>query len=138
MKTKKGFTLVELLIVIGIIGVLAGMVIAVLNPRHFQAKSRDAKRKADLEQVRSALEMYRADNGNYPAGSGSVASVLTVLQTNGYLTLPTDPGTYDYRYVSAGLTTYQLCAYLEKETGSSACGGGACGGATCNYQVTNP
>lgn len=145
---KKGFTLIELLVVIGIIGVLAGMVIAVLNPTHFQGKSRDAKRKADLEQVRSALEMYRADTGGYPAGSGQISSVLVVLENPpyAYLTLPSDPKAGNYRYFGSQ-TSYELCASLEgssvcEETGSSdsdCCGNLGCwGGSVCNYEVTNP
>ena len=136
MKLKKGFTLVELLVVIAIIGILAGTVIGVLNPSHFQAKSRDAKRKSDLEQIRSALEMYRSDEQNYPGGVGNPTLVLTTPLA-GYLTIPNDPGSYSYYYLGA-TTTYTLCAYLESETGSSACGGANCGGAICNYQVENP
>ena len=59
-----GFTLIELLVVIAIIGVLASVVLASVNTA--RAKSRDARRKADLNQLRLALELYYDANGAYP------------------------------------------------------------------------
>lgn len=62
----QGFTLIELLVVIAIIGVLAATSVALINPDQQFKKARDTKRKADLQQIRAALELYRADNGSYP------------------------------------------------------------------------
>ena len=59
-----GFTLIELLVVIAIIGVLASTVLASVNSA--RAKARDARRKADLNQLRLALELYYDTNGAYP------------------------------------------------------------------------
>lgn len=70
-KSLTGFTLIELLIVIAIIGLLSSVVLASLNSA--RAKSRDAKRRADLRQLSIALEMYFDDNNGYPSsdiGSG--------------------------------------------------------------------
>ncbi len=64
MKRTRGFTLIELLVVIAIIGLLASVVLASLEST--RAKARDAKRISDLEQIRNALELYRADHGRYP------------------------------------------------------------------------
>lgn len=61
---KKGFTLIELLVVIAIIGVLASTVLASVNTA--RTKARDARRSADLNQVRLALEFYLDQNGQYP------------------------------------------------------------------------
>ncbi len=62
--TKKGFTLIELLVVISIIGLLASIVMASLNSA--RKKARDARRIADLNQIKLALEMYFDSNRYYP------------------------------------------------------------------------
>lgn len=87
--TKKAFTLIEMLIVIVIIGILA----AALIPRllSVQGRARDTKRKADLQQIGSALAIYKIDNATFPTTSGSTFVVLAPL-LSGYLTAtPTDP-----------------------------------------------
>ena len=65
---QKGFTLVELLVVISIIGILSGLLFA--NFGGVREKSRDGVRKSDLGHIQSALELYRADQGSYPALGG--------------------------------------------------------------------
>jgi prepilin-type N-terminal cleavage/methylation domain-containing protein len=76
-KNKAGFTLIELLVVIAIIGLLASVVLLALNSA--RAKSRDAKRLADLRQVASAFELYFNDVYSYPTmstvGGGLLSSV---------------------------------------------------------------
>lgn len=69
-KNKAGFTLIELLVVIAIIGLLASVVLLALNSA--RAKSRDAKRLADIRQIASAFELYFNDNNAYPTGSVSI------------------------------------------------------------------
>ncbi len=63
-KRTGGFTLIELLVVIAIIGVLAGIVVTSLNSA--RAKSRDARRKADLKQLYTALNLYYNQTGGFP------------------------------------------------------------------------
>ncbi len=63
-KNKAGFTLIELLVVIAIIGLLASVVLLALNSA--RAKSRDAKRLADIRQLASAFELYFNDVNGYP------------------------------------------------------------------------
>jgi type IV pilus assembly protein PilA len=63
---KKGFTLIELIVVIGILGLLATTAMALLNPIAQFQKANDAKRKADLSQIQKALESYYQDNQSYP------------------------------------------------------------------------
>jgi len=62
--TKKGFTLIELIVVISILGILASLGFS-SYVASFQ-KSRDTKRKADLNQLQIALEIYKQDFGSYP------------------------------------------------------------------------
>jgi prepilin-type N-terminal cleavage/methylation domain-containing protein len=68
----KGFTLVELLIVIVIIAVLAGILFA--NLVGVRQRARDSQRKADLRQIQAALELYRSDHGSYPIGTSCPSS----------------------------------------------------------------
>lgn len=76
---KKGFTLIELLVAMTIVAVLMGL--ALVSFQGAKKTARDGKRKTDLEQLRSALEMYRADNGHYfyPAGCDPVGNCNVVL-----------------------------------------------------------
>jgi general secretion pathway protein G len=141
-KWNHGFTLIELLITITLIGILSGIVaMAMVNP---QKEARDARRKSDLELIRSGLEIYNADCGKYPTTASFPLSTATSLSGSGtcaniYITaVPKDPTSgRNYSYVSAG-TTYTLCANLEMPSSTTlTCG--SCGSAgACDYGVTNP
>lgn len=131
---NNAFTLIEILVVATIIGLLAAG--ASISYSTLNKQSRDAKRKADLEQIRSALEMYRSNNNNYPTTitincftSGGITD-----GTNTYLqTIPKDPKcpTYTY-YASISPNDYTLGVYLE--TGGNNCNGNPyCGSNICNY-----
>lgn len=141
---KKGFTLIELLVVISIIGIL--MAISLFGMQGARESSRDARRKSDLEMIRSGLEIYKSDCNVYPSVLGTTligneTSGPCLSTHNTYIPLvPTDslPGRlYPYSY-SAATKTYILCASLEN-TSSAVTGCGSCGsGITCNYKVTSP
>ncbi len=62
--TKKGFTLVELLVAIGIIATLAAILLP--NLMGARERARDAQKKQDLDSVKSALRLYYNDHGQYP------------------------------------------------------------------------
>ncbi len=128
---RKSFTLIELLVVATIIALLATA--AFVSYSQFSKQARDARRKTDLEQIRSALELYRSNVGDYPA-SLTFGSALTD-GTNTYLQkVPNDPmyATYNYVYTySSG--SYSLDAHMEAQTGAN-CGASTCGtGISCNY-----
>ncbi len=61
---SRGFTIVELLIVIVVIGILAGLVVVTYNG--IQQKARDTERKTDIKALHGQLEAYQAQNGKYP------------------------------------------------------------------------
>ncbi|HUQ85419.1 MAG TPA: prepilin-type N-terminal cleavage/methylation domain-containing protein [Candidatus Limnocylindrales bacterium] len=135
---RKGFTLIELLVVIGILGVLATTSMALLNPSGQLQKSRDSKRKADLQQIRAALELYRSDNDSYPVSdwvnSQQGDSWIAGLTPNFLKTVPKDPKNsgspvpfssgYTYSYYSSSFcgvapgTSYILTTRLENTTDS--------------------
>lgn len=104
-----GFTLVELLVVIGIIAILATILLLQLGTA--RAKGRDAKRISDMNQIRTALELYFDDNSTYPAA----LTELVPATGNKYLQkLPTDPlPGKSYTYCASG-TQYQVSAQLEQ------------------------
>lgn len=76
---SSGFTLVELLISISIIGILATGFIVIMNPALQLKISRDSRRKSDLKQIQAALELYRADQNFYLPG----VSTHTVANCSG-------------------------------------------------------
>ena len=128
---KKAFTLIEILVVVTIIGVLFGT--AAISYSSLSKSSRDAKRKSDLEQIRSALELYRSNDplAQYPdAGNCTdLASVITTYLPN----FPSDPksGTYSYG-CSTSDSDYTIGAFLEVTTSTCSFSLG-CGTENCNY-----
>lgn len=134
---QKAFTLIELLVVFSLIGIIIGISLVAFGTTRKTA--RDGKRKADLEQIRSALEMYRSDVGNYPPNSQFEFGESLVHGKDVYMeTIPYDPltPTYTYVYDRINANSYNLCAFLETGSGTVNCG--SCGEQECNYKVTNP
>jgi len=132
-KVLQGFTLVELLVVMSIIGILATVMLSSFMSS--QRRSRDAVRKSDLEQVGKALEMFYSDYEFYSLGSGGNimacpyddttptsctwgANDDTGKMTDGktiyFRELPNDPGEYRYYYKTLhNNAAFQLYAHLE-------------------------
>lgn len=113
---RRGFTLLELLVVITIIAILIGL--ASVSYSTAQRKGRNAKRRGDMKAVQNAFEQYYAQNGSVYSSSGSCATITSSLPSG----LPTDPknvAPYTYSYSCPDATQYCVCAYLETETGNS-------------------
>ncbi|MFA6081715.1 MAG: prepilin-type N-terminal cleavage/methylation domain-containing protein [Patescibacteria group bacterium] len=112
---KKGFTLMELLIVIMILGVLA----ALITGNFFTSlkKGRDAKRKGDLEQIQRALEMYYEDKKAYPSALVFESSLSDPISGKVYMQkVPNDPlSEKDYEYLSTDGSDYKIFACLENK-----------------------
>ncbi|MDZ7586199.1 MAG: prepilin-type N-terminal cleavage/methylation domain-containing protein [Patescibacteria group bacterium] len=135
---NKGFTFIEMLVVVVIIGVLAS--VGVANFKVANQKARDGRRQGDLQQIRAALELYRTDVNLYPTSTfPAVGGDLTYGGTTYMSNRPGDPldPTYTYYYSSNG-ARYTLCAYLEIGGIAGSCSTNSCTGAACNYIITNP
>jgi prepilin-type N-terminal cleavage/methylation domain-containing protein len=119
---KKGFTIIELLVVIVVIGIL--VTIMVISYNGIQQRSRDSRRGSDITQIKIALEKYHAAKSAYPdACSVDTGCNLSTLATQlaPYLTtIPHDPkytaNTYqDYQYVMGPLTGDSYGLYVRYE-----------------------
>ncbi|TSA58047.1 type II secretion system protein [bacterium] len=71
MKTKKGFTLLELLIVIGILSILSTTVVLVINPAQLLKKARDSRRISDLNTMKTAIAYYITETSSPSIGTVS-------------------------------------------------------------------
>lgn len=155
---NKGFTLIELIVAIGILGILAVAAIMALDPISQFQKSNDVRRKSDLAQVQRALESYYQDNNKYPISTATyqITGVPWGNNWQRYMNiLPMDPNSAKkYVYYSGG-QSYYLYANLDRGTLDSAvcknlnsnkeCSSintnqitaKSCGG-PCNYGVSSP
>ena len=124
MKTRFGFTLIEILVVIAIIGMLSALLLP--NFMGARERARDAQRKSDLKQIQKAMEFFRQD-ATMPAFPTGIPITPNLCWTNGgvgvtcpsgtvYMNkFPTDPTTsqnYGYTYDNGSLT-YTIAACLE-------------------------
>lgn len=118
LKPSAGFTLLELLVVVAIIGLLA----AYVGPRYVAqlGKSEVTAARTQIEAIARALESYRLDNGSYPSSEVGLNALrnrpANLARWNGpYLQkeLPLDPwgNAYVYRLASTGGRDFELLSY---------------------------
>lgn len=138
---NKGFTLLELLLVIAIIAILAGLIIFNLNPAQRLRDSNDAKVRSEVSAIAGAIGLYVTDNqGSFgtvvlPRTLRSItfsaaASVnLNALKTGGFIqTMPSHPSTgTQYRIVRPAGTNYvTVCGTLNDTADHNRTNGGYC------------
>lgn len=157
IKNSTGFTLIELIVVIGIIAIMATATMAVLNPFSQFQKARDSRIKSDLSQIQKALETYYQDKSSYPTTSGYKIFDSLVINWGSswqpYMNVvPRDPTlSHNYVYYSLNGQTYYLYANLvrgvvDPQVCQNLNANGECSsvpaanlcGAKCNFGVSSP
>ncbi|MFL6714120.1 MAG: type II secretion system major pseudopilin GspG [Sulfurifustis sp.] len=107
----RGFTLIEILVVVVILGILAGLIVPRIMDRPDQARVVAAKN--DINAIMNALKLYRLDNGVYPSADQGLSALVRRPESGdiprnwksgGYLErLPKDPWGNDYQYLNPGI-----------------------------------
>jgi general secretion pathway protein G len=110
-RQNRGFTLIEIMVVIVILGVLAALVVPKVLERPDDARAIAAK--SDIATIMQALKLYRLDNQRYPTGEQGLNALVAKPETapvppnwkpGGYLErLPKDPWQSAYQYLNPGL-----------------------------------
>lgn len=91
MNATRGFTLVELLVVIAILAVLAVTVVVVLNPAELLRQARDSTRLSDMSSVNRALGLFLADGQTWSTASGPRCTAAGTPPMSGTCTVPASP-----------------------------------------------
>lgn len=138
-RSERGFTLIELMVVILIIGLLATIVVQ--NLRGATDRAKRVKAEADISALKTALDRYYLDNGSYPTTEQGLEALVkppttgnvpTNYPEGGYIErLPLDPWGHPYFYQSDG-NSYVLKSFgadgVEGGTGKNADIDGSSGG----------
>ncbi len=107
----RGFTLIEIMVVVAIMGILAALIVPKVIGRSDEARVIAAKQ--DIATLMQALKLYRLDNQRYPSGAQGLAALITKptveplprsWKAGGYLErLPRDPWGNSYQYLQPGV-----------------------------------
>jgi general secretion pathway protein G len=112
-RLARGFTLIEIMVVITILGVLAALIVPRVVGRTDDAKIAAAKQ--DIASIMQALKLYRLDNGRYPTTDQGLLALIAKptaepvpsnWKQGGYIersTVPTDPWGEPYKYLNPGI-----------------------------------
>ncbi len=108
MSKQQGFSLIEIMVVVVIMGILAALIVPNIMDRPNQA--REVQAKQDILSIENALELYRLDNGFYPSSEQGLKSLVkqpdsepTPSNWRPYLkSLPKDPWGHAYHYDNPG------------------------------------
>lgn len=115
LRIFRGFTLVELLVVIGVLAVLLTITLIAINPARQFSQANNTKRSSDVNTILNAVHQFAADNkGQLPAGIGTTVQVISTaaadicvaLVTDYVAALPVDPLTNNGTPVTDCLTAY--------------------------------
>lgn len=109
-RNGSGFTFVELMIVVAIIGMLSTFFVTQYPA--IQRRSRDSERRSDIKQYQTGMETYaNRNNGNYLAATGNIVSQCTAL---GLSNCSDDPDTTRHYQVNSTTAQYVIWARLEQ------------------------
>ena len=120
LRNERGFTLIEIMVVVVILGILAAVVVPRLLDRPEEA--RITKAKTDIKGIEQALGMFKLDNGYFPTTEQglpalvempTVGRIPTRYQDGGYLKkVPVDPWGNPYVYISPGIhDSFDIISY---------------------------
>ncbi len=122
IQNQKGFSFIELMVVVVILGVLASMIVPRYMGRTDEAKT--VKAKIDIAAIETSLKLYKLDNGIYPTTEQGLMALIekptidplpSNWHENGYLDkkkLPKDPWGGEYLYLSPGVNgDYDILSY---------------------------
>lgn len=101
-RINKGFTLIEILVVVSILAILGALIVPKIMDRPSEAKVVAAKQ--DINSLVAALKLYKLDNGRYPEQDKGLQALIGGQGTKSYLErMPKDPWGHDYVYLIPGL-----------------------------------